>query len=216
MDLIYRVKRLLNQIYYKQKARKKDEITKIETLQITGDLSEENTEEREKSNIIEVSDELKKYLNSRLLYAEKNSREIREYDIKEIIDLISEKNKTRTNEIKIDAQIADEFVSILEDEIEKKSEFLEQEKFALGELEVDISNKEFKIEEFVNKHKNISYILKLKISSLKDLAQSEMEFLNTRYGIVYDYSGEEYHLDELIEVNKKKSKIIPEKNVECS
>lgn len=71
MDLIYRVKRLLNQIYYKQKARKKDEITKIETLQITGDLSEENTEEREKSNIIEVSDELKKYLNSRLLYAEK-------------------------------------------------------------------------------------------------------------------------------------------------
>ena len=216
MDLIYILKRLLNKIYYKQKARKKDEITKIETLQITGDLSEENTEEREKSNIIEVSDELKKYLNSRLLYAEKNSREIREYDIKEIIDLISEKNKTRTNEIKIDAQIADEFVSILEDEIEKKSEFLEQEKFALGELEVDISNKEFKIEEFVNKHKNISYILKLKISSLKDLAQSEMEFLNTRYGIVYDYSGEEYHLDELIEVNNKLSKFIPEKNVECS
>lgn len=221
MKLNYKIKRFLNKIYHKKKVTEQN-INNIQNLQIVeNEYDNEEEKKRKKSEIIKVSDELRKFLNSNLLYSPVLSREIRKYDIQDIITLINNKNESRTNEIKISAEIVDEFISIIEKEIEEqelckaKDKSLEvykkeQEKFSLGELEIDISNKNFKVKEFVDKHKKISYILKLKISSIKDIDEGELEFLSSRYGIIYNYSGEEYHLDEIIKINNKLKEFIPE------
>lgn len=156
---------------------------------------------REGSEIINVSNELKEFLNSQLLYIPEVSREIRKYDIEEIIDLINRKNEIRTNEIKIKSEIVDEFLTILENIVE--------DGFSLGELEIEISDKDFKIKEFVDKHRKISYILRIKINSLKDLKEDELEFLNSRYGIMYKYFGDEYHLDEILDMYNSIKEIVP-------
>lgn len=51
--------------------------------------------------------------------------------------------------------------------------------------------------------------MNLKISSLKDLNSDEFDFLNSRYGITYKYSDEDYHLDDLIKTINKFKEFIP-------
>lgn len=174
--------------------------TDLELVSIE-DKQDEELALREVSEIINVSNELKEFLNLQLLYIPEASREIRKYDIEEIIDLINRKNEIRTNEIKIKSEIVDEFLTIIENIVE--------DGFSLGELEIEISNKDFKIKEFVNKHKKISYILRIKIKSLKDLKEDELDFLNSRYGIMYKYFGDEYHLDEIIGMYNNIKEIVP-------
>lgn len=168
---------------------------------ISEEIKDEEYALREKSEVISVSDELKEFLNLQLLYIPENLREIRKCDIEEIIDSINKKNEIRTNEIKIKSGIAEEFITIIENAV--------GEGFSLGELEIEISSKDFKIKEFVNKHKKISYILRIKINSLKDLNEDELDFLSSRYGIMYNYFGNEYHLDEVLEMYKNIKKIVP-------
>ena len=80
--------------------------TDLELVSIE-DKQDEELALREVSEIINVSNELKEFLNLQLLYIPEASREIRKYDIEEIIDLINRKNEIRTNEIKIKSEIVD-------------------------------------------------------------------------------------------------------------
>ncbi len=197
------IKKLLEAKHRKNNSEIEND-TNIELVS-EGDKKDKETALREESEIVNVSKELKEFLNSQLLYIPDVSREIRKYDIEEIIDLINGKNEIRTNEIKIKSEIVDEFLAIIGNTVE--------DGFSLGELEIEISSKDFKIKEFVNKHKKISYILRIKIKSLKDLKEDELEFLNSRYGIMYNYFGDEYYLDEIIEMYNNMRELVP-KHVE--
>ncbi len=157
--------------------------------------------DREKFEIIDVSVKLKKYINKHILYEKNINREIRKCDIKEIINLIKKKNEVRVNTLRISGDIVDELFSIIENNIE--------EKMSLGEVEIDISNRKFKIKNFIEKHNKISCILKFKILSLDDLSTEELEFLHSRYGIIYIYANEEYYLDELLEMIQRLKRFIP-------
>lgn len=191
------IKKLFKDKHYESNLKEKN--SKLEL--IPEDIRSKENALREKTEVITVSNELKEFLNFQLLYIPEKLREIRKYDIEEIIDSINKKNEIRTNEIKIKSEIVDEFMTIIENIVE--------EGFSLGELEIEIVSKEFKIKEFVNKHKKLSYILRVKINSLKDLNENELDFLSSRYGIMYNYFGNEYHLDEILEMYKNVKGIVP-------
>lgn len=191
------IKKLFKDKHYESNLKEKN--SKLEL--IPEDIRSKENALREKTEVITVSNELKEFLNFQLLYIPEKLREIRKYDIEEIIDSINKKNEIRTNEIKIKSEIVDEFMTIIENIVE--------EGFSLGELEIEIVSKEFKIKEFVNKHKKLSYILRVKINSLRDFNEDELDFLSSRYGIMYNYFGNEYHLDEILEMYKNVKGIVP-------
>lgn len=155
-----------------------------------------------KTENIKISEELKRFLNSNILYKDSVDEAVNEKDITEIIDIINKKNEVRTNSIRIQSNIVDEFLDIIE-------KFTPKE-FVLGELEVDICNKSFEIEKFVKSHKNILYNLKLKINSIDDIKNDNPEFLNSRYGIVYNYANEDYHYEDLLNIVNKIHELLPE------
>lgn len=202
MKIIYKVKIFFKKLKFnKKRLEKMVKSFPLEMIEETLELPIDRTS----SEIVNVSEKLKKFLNAHILYEENILREIRKCDIQEIIELIRKRNQTRTNILRIEADVADEFISIIEQEAN-------EEKFVLGELEIDISNKQFKIKEFVDKHNKITYILKLKICSIDDLKNEDFNFLSSRYGIMYIYAEEEYHLDELLKIIDKLKEFIPENN----
>ena len=121
------IKKLLEAKHRKNNSEIEND-TNIELVS-EGDKKDKETALREESEIVNVSKELKEFLNSQLLYIPDVSREIRKYDIEEIIDLINGKNEIRTNEIKIKSEIVDEFLAIIGNTVE--------DGFSLGELEIE-------------------------------------------------------------------------------
>lgn len=160
-----------------------------------------NTSNKKKSGIINISEELKEFLNTTILYRDV-LEEIDRNDIKEIFDVINKKNETRTNIIRIKSTIVDEFFKIINENIEGKE-------FILGEIEIDICNQNFNIQDFVKKYNKILYNLKLKINSIEDLEKEDPEFLSSRYGIIYVFCEEEYHYEELQKIVNRLKEFIP-------
>lgn len=174
----------------------------------------ENGEKEQK--LVEVSIPLRKYLNMQLLCKEKELDEIYEQDIENMLKRFEEINKVRTNHIFLSAEIALEFLNLIKEEVKKR-------KLDLGLIEIDISYKDFSIKNFVEQTKEISYLLKIDIASVQDLKEEEIEFLESRYGIIYNYANDEYHIDELFNTIKNLKKLVqksekqiavPEKNLE--
>ena len=151
---------------------------------------------------IEITKELKEFLNSKILYNDSIDSTIKKQDISEMIYMINKKNETRTNTIRIPSSIADEFLSLIEKYTQNEN--------SLGELEINISNQSFEIEKFVKNHKNLSYNLKLKIDSLEDIKNDNSEFLRSRYGIIYNYANEDYHYEDLLNIVNKMQELLPE------
>ena len=54
----------------------------------------------------------------------------------------------------------------------------------------------------------MSYILQFKIKSINDLKEEELDFLNSRYGIIYTYADNEYHIDDLLKVVSNMKELI--------
>lgn len=209
MKFITRIRIFFKRLKYTRKKLEKTVFAlPIQEVEILQDKTENegliDIANREKFEIINVSEKLKKYINKYILYEKNINREIRKCDIKEIINLIKKRNEVRVNTLRINADIADELFVILENNLE--------ENMSLGEVEIDISNKGFKIKKFIESHNKISCILKFKILSLEDLRTEEFDFLHSRYGIIYIYANEEYYLDELLETIQKLEKFIPKEN----
>lgn len=157
---------------------------------------ENKKEEIKVTQSIEVSDELRTYLNTKLLLKEKLTDPIYEEDIDGLIKKFQKINKERTNEIAISANIVDEFINLIKNKLKEK-------KVDLGILEIDIRNTKFAIKEFVERTKDLSYSLRFKINSLSDINMEERDFLESRYGITYIYTNNKYHIDELYSIMTK-------------
>lgn len=174
----------------------------------------ENGEVEQK--LIEVSMPLRRYLNEQLLCKEQEMDEIYEQDIENMLNRFERINQVRTNHIFISAETAVEFLNLIKEEVKKR-------KLDLGLIEIDIAYKDFSIKNFVEQAKDVSYTLKVDISSLADIKQEEIKFLESRYGIIYNYADDEYHIDELFDTIKKLKELVhknekkigtTEKNVE--
>lgn len=183
---------------------------------INNEELKEKTEGTEETKLVAVSDNLRAYLNMQLLCKDKMVDPIYEEDIDNMLERFKTINEVRTNKIAISGDIATEFIELIKDKVKEK-------KVDLGILIIDIGGKNFSIRDFVNKAKDLSYTLKFKIHSIQDLKNEEIEFLNSRYGIIYIYADDEYHIDDLFSVvNKIKAFItkneddinITEKNLE--
>lgn len=154
------------------------------------------------NNSLKITQELKEFLNSNILYKDSNDAIITKEDISEMICIINKKNETRTNTIRISSNIVDELLFLIEK--------CAQTEISLGELEIDICSQPFEIEKFVKNHKNLLYNLKLKINSLDDLKNDNLEFLKSRYGIIYNYANEDYHYEDLLKIVNKMKELLPE------
>ena len=161
----------------------------------------EKIEEKLEPKLVSVTQKLRDYLNMQLLFKEKRADPIYEEDIDKMLERFITINEVRPNKIAISCEIATEFIELIRDKVKEK-------KVDLGILIVDIGGKDFSIRDFVNKAKDISYILKFKIHSIKDLKKEELEFLNSRYGIIYQYADNDYHIDELFNVTAKMKELI--------
>ncbi len=187
-------------------------IQKIDIKVIQQKVLEDNKMERKQMRLrekkrktthpVEVSEELKKFLNIHLLYQQSVTETIREADIEEILDNIKNKNEIRTNEIEIPSNIVYEFMNIIKNGLKERN-------LELGILKIDISNRDFSIRNFVETYEDIAYTLKLKIASIKDIKSEEIGFLDSKYGIIYEFAEEEYHIDELFDIIKKLKSFIP-------
>lgn len=150
-----------------------------------------NDLQKDELKIISVSDDLRKFINNEFLYRE-DLYYITEYDLKSVFDKIMCKNLIRVNSIRIDANLINELFDLISAHCDTE--------FNFGELEIDITNSNFNIKDFVNKYKNILYSLKIVLNSIENLNGNDMEFLAGKYGITYIYCNEEYHFDEIIKI----------------
>lgn len=161
---------------------------------------------KEENNTLQklnVSDNLKKYLNLQILFKEKGNFEITDKDVDKVLEKFKRINKERTNQILIPADISMEFIDLIKEKAQKR-------KIDLGIIEIDIMDKDFSIKGFVENAKNLSYSLRLKIKSIKDIKNEERDFLESRYGIIYVYSGNYYHIDELYSITTKIKSLLSE------
>lgn len=160
-----------------------------------------NNEKNTETNLVKVSQRLRKFLTMKMMMKEKATDDIFEQDIADMLESFKKKNEVRTNVIKLPAEIAIEFINIIKEKVVAENQ-------DLGVIEIDISKKDFSVEEFVANAKGIRYKLRLKILSIEDLRKEELKFLNDRYGITYLYTDNEYHIDELLDtVNNMKTLI---------
>ena len=162
---------------------------------------QEKQEEKNSGKLVEVSDNLRAYLNMQLLCKDKIIDTIYEEDIDNMIERFKTINEVRPNKVSISGDIATEFIELIKNKVKER-------KVDLGILIIDIGGKDFSIRDFVNKAKDLSYNLKFKIHSIEDLKNEELEFLNSRYGIVYIYADNEYHIDDLFDIVKKMKEFI--------
>lgn len=166
----------------------------------------EGNEKEESLQVLEVSEELKKYLNLKMLFKEKGNIDITDKDVDKVIERIQKINQGRTNKMLISANFATEFIDLLKEKVKKQN-------VDLGIIEIDIADKNFSIKNFVENAKDISYSLCLRIKSIDDLKEDEKSFLESRYGITYIYAGNQYHIDELYSVIRKMKSLILENEI---
>ena len=160
---------------------------------------------------ISMSQDLRTFLTMQILLKEKHTDEIYEEDIDEYLERIKSINEEVTNFIIIPGQVALEFMNVIKEKVKRKQ-------VDLGSLEIDIGGIDFSVKEFIENTKELSYSLKLKIHSIQDLKQEELKFLESRYGIIYEYAANTYHIDELMEVISKMKNFIKknEKEIKVS
>ncbi len=168
-----------------------------------------------RKEITTISKKLRTYLFTQVLLKDKITDPIYEEDIDKMLEKIEDINKVRTNKFVISGEIATEFIDLIKEKAKAK-------KIELGLIIVDIGKLDFSIKKFVENAKGLSFMLKFRIISINDLKEDELGFLKNRYGILYEYADNDYHIDELFElvsnmkmlIQKNEDKIkVKEKNL---
>lgn len=187
LDVVKQIKSINPEFYFMcNQTPLRDEMDRL--------AKEDVNQERNKEKVEIANPELLKHLLVEL--GKKEYTQITETDLKEF----ASRNR---KEFEISSKLASEF---LNSGLPQKMNI---SKLTIGidkEAPLDIESL------LTQKKKENSYgQLTLKLDSPKlDFPKKDLDLLNSRYGITYDIYGENYHIDEVMKMEKEIKKLIPE------